>query len=102
MAPPTTTAHPAADACNGLDFLQVVGSKEATLAFNRIKGSVPVRTDADTAGLSPYQQSAAKALREATFLLSIVHGEAMSPAFQQGFYDAVATYRAGRDPAQFT
>lgn len=92
----------AVDARNGVDFLQVVGSKEATTAFNRIKGSVPVRTDVDVSSLSPYQQSAAKALREQTFLLSIVHGEAMSPAFQQGFYDAVATYRAGRDPAQFT
>jgi glucose/mannose transport system substrate-binding protein len=40
-------------------------------------------------------------LRDKTFLLSIVHGEAMSPAFQQGFYDAIATYRSSRDPAVF-
>ena len=81
-----------------LDYLQVVASPEATLKFNAIKGSVPVRTDVPLTSLSAYQQSAAQALRDKTFLLSIVHGEAMSPAFQQGFYDAIATYRGGRDP----
>ena len=60
---------------------------------------MPVRTDVPLSSLSPYQQSAAQALRDKTFLLSIVHGEAMSPAFQQGFYDAIATYRSSRDPA---
>jgi glucose/mannose transport system substrate-binding protein len=94
-------ASGAADGRNALDFLRVVGSPEATLKFNAIKGSVPLRTDVDPSSLSPYQQSAAKALRESTFLFSIVHGEAMSPAFQEGFYDAVATYRTSRDPAAF-
>ena len=94
-------ARDAADGRNGLDYLQVVASPEATLKFNAIKGSVPVRTDVPLTSLSPYQQSAAQALRDKTFLLSIVHGEAMSPAFQQGFYDAIATYRSSRDPAVF-
>ncbi len=94
-------ARDAADGRNGLDYLQVVASPEATLKFNAIKGSVPVRTDVPLTSLSPYQQSAAQALREKTFLLSIVHGEAMSPAFQQGFYDAIAAYRGNRDPAVF-
>ena len=91
----------AVDGRNGLDFLQVVASGDATLKFNAIKGSVPVRTDVPTTSLSPYQRSAAQALRDKTFLLSIVHGEAMSPAFEQGFYDAVAAYRTSRDPAVF-
>ncbi len=94
-------ASDAADGRNGLDYLQVVASPEATLAFNAIKGSVPVRTDVPLSSLSPYQQGAAQAFRDKTFLLSIVHGEAMSPAFQQGFYDAIATYRSSRDPAVF-
>ena len=34
-------------------------------------------------------------------LLSVAHGEAMSPAFQDGFYDAVATYVRTRDPGAF-
>jgi glucose/mannose transport system substrate-binding protein len=86
---------------NGLQFLETIASPEATLKFNAIKGSVPVRTDVATTSLSPYQQSAAKALKDSTFLLSIVHGEATGPAFQQGFYDAVAAYRTSRDNAVF-
>ena len=31
-------------------------------------------------------------------LLSIAHGEALSPFFQEAFYDAVATYVRTRDP----
>ena len=34
-------------------------------------------------------------------LLSIAHGEAMSPEFQEGFYDAVSTYVRTRDPDAF-
>jgi glucose/mannose transport system substrate-binding protein len=50
---------------------------------------VPVRTDVDVSSMTPYQQSAAKALRSSTVLWSIVHGSATSPQFQQAFYDAV-------------
>jgi glucose/mannose transport system substrate-binding protein len=34
-------------------------------------------------------------------LLSVSHGEAMSPVFQEGFYNAVATYERTRDPDSF-
>jgi glucose/mannose transport system substrate-binding protein len=34
-------------------------------------------------------------------LLSVAHGEAMSPRFQEGFYDAVSTYVRTRDPDAF-
>ena len=34
-------------------------------------------------------------------LLSIAHGEAMSPEFQEGFYDAVSTYVRTRNPDAF-
>ncbi len=94
-------ADGATDGRNGLDFLRMIATPDATLKFNAIKGSVPVRTDVPTTSLSPYQQGAAQALKDGTFLLSIVHGEAMSPAFEQGFYDAVATYRTSHDPAAF-
>ena len=52
--------------------------------------------------LSPYQQSAATALRDSRVLWSIVHGSAMSPTFQQGFYDAVDAYVRTRDPKAFS
>ena len=39
--------------------------------------------------------------RRAAELWSIAHGEAVNPQFQQGFYDAVATYVRSRDADAF-
>lgn len=86
---------------NGYDFLSVVADPATSAAFNKEKGSVPVRTDVDMAGFSPYQQEAQKALVKGPVLLSITHGEVGSPAFQQGFYDAVSNYRTNRDHDAF-
>jgi glucose/mannose transport system substrate-binding protein len=83
------------------EFLAVLGSPDTQLAFSKAKGSVPIRSDVDVSSLTPYQQSAAKALRSGTVLWSIVHGEATRPQFQQGFYDAVATYVRSRDAKAF-
>jgi glucose/mannose transport system substrate-binding protein len=87
---------------NATDFLAVIAAPETQLAFSRAKGSVPVRTDVDTASLSPYQQSAAEALRSTSVLWSIVHGEATTPQLQQGFYDAVQTFVRSRDAGTFS
>lgn len=86
---------------NALELLAVIGDKETMLAFNKEKGSVPTRSDVDVSSLSPYQQGAAKALREGTILLSITHGEAMTPQFTEGFYDATESYVRSRDAAAF-
>jgi glucose/mannose transport system substrate-binding protein len=83
------------------DFLAVLGSPNTQLAFSKAKGSVSVRTDVDVSSMTPYQQSAAKALRSGTVVWSIVHGEAVRPQLQQGFYDAVATYVRSRDAKAF-
>lgn len=87
---------------NATDFLAVIGSADTQVAFSKVKGSVPVRTDADVSSLTPYQQSAAEALRTGTILWSITHGEATSPRFQQGFYDAVGTYVRSGDAEAFS
>ncbi|MDT7749392.1 MAG: glucose/mannose transport system substrate-binding protein, partial [Pseudonocardiales bacterium] len=86
---------------NAADFLAVLGAPDTQLAFSRAKGSVPIRTDVDVSSLTPYQRSAAAALRNGTVLWSIVHGEAMRPQFQQGFYDAVGTYVRSRNAKAF-
>lgn len=86
---------------NASDFLAALADPPTQLAFSKAKGSVPIRTDVDVSSLSPYQQSAARELRADTVLLSIVHGEAMPPRLQQGFYDAVATYVRSRDVKAF-
>jgi glucose/mannose transport system substrate-binding protein len=89
------------NARNASDFLAVLGSPDTQLDFSKAKGSVPIRTDVDVSSLSPYQRSAAESLRTDIVLWSIVHGEAMRPQFQQGFYDAVATYVRSRDAEAF-
>jgi glucose/mannose transport system substrate-binding protein len=91
----------AIDANNATEFLASLGVPETQLAFSKGKGSVPIRTDVDVSALTPYQQSAAKALRGDTVLLSIVHGEARPPRFQQSFYNAVSTYARTRDVKAF-
>ena len=95
-------AKKAKNAKNAPDFLAVIGTADTELAFSKAKGSVPLRSDVDVSTLTPYQQSAVKALRSDTVLWSIVHGEAMSPQFQQGFYDAVETYVRSRDAKAFS
>jgi glucose/mannose transport system substrate-binding protein len=94
-------ARQSGNARKASEFLAVLDSPDTQLAFSKAKGSVPIRTDVDVSSLTPYQQSAAKALRSGRVLWSIVHGEAMSPQFQQGFYDAVATYVRSRDAKAF-
>ncbi len=51
----------------------------------------------DAVRWAPYQQSAAKPFAQDPILLSITHGEAKSPQFQQGFYDAIATFAQSKD-----
>jgi glucose/mannose transport system substrate-binding protein len=94
-------ARRSGNARDASDFLAVLGSPDTQLAFSKAKGSVPIRTDVDVSSLTPYQRSAAAALRGGTVLWSIVHGEAMRPQFQQGFYDAVGTYVRSRDARTF-
>jgi glucose/mannose transport system substrate-binding protein len=95
-------ARSATNARNASDFLAVIAAPDTQLAFSKVKGSVPVRSDVDVASLTPYQQSAARALHSSTVLWSIVHGSATSPRFQQAFYDAVQTYVRSRDPGAFS
>jgi glucose/mannose transport system substrate-binding protein len=91
----------AKDRVNAVKFLEAIGTKETQLAFNKVKGSTPIRTDVDVSSLPPYQRAAAKAFRNGNVLLSITHGEATSPDFQRAFYDAVAAYADSKDRAAF-
>jgi glucose/mannose transport system substrate-binding protein len=93
-----TRAH---NAKNALTFLDGIGEPSTQVAFSRAKGSVPVLRSVDVSSLPPYQQDSSKSLWNSPVLLSVAHGEAMSPEFQEGFYDAVSTYVRTRDPSAF-
>ncbi|MFE9093519.1 ABC transporter substrate-binding protein [Streptomyces sp. NPDC007264] len=82
-------------------WIASVGSKESQLAFNKAKGSTPVRTDVDVSSLGAYQQAAAQDFRKETLVSTLVHGEATSPRFQQSFFDAVNQLNASHDVDAF-
>jgi glucose/mannose transport system substrate-binding protein len=94
-------ATKAKNAKNALAFLDGISKPATQLAFNKAKGSVPVVRDVDVASLTAYQRASSKALWTMPVLLSIAHGEAMSPEFQEGFYDAVSTYVRTRNTDAF-
>jgi glucose/mannose transport system substrate-binding protein len=94
-------ATKAENAKNALTFLGGISTPATQIAFNKAKGSVPVLRNVDVSSLPPYQRQSSKALWSSPVLLSVAHGEAMSPAFQEGFYDAVATYVRTRSPDAF-
>jgi glucose/mannose transport system substrate-binding protein len=94
-------ATKAKNAKNALAFLGAISKPATQLAFNASKGSVPVVRDVDVSALTAYQRASSKALWTSPVLLSIAHGEAMSPEFQEGFYDAVSTYVRTRSADAF-
>jgi len=94
-------AKKAENAKNALAFLSGISEPATQIAFSKAKGSVPVLRDVDVSTLPAYQQQSSKSLWASPVLLSVAHGEAMSPAFQEGFYDAISTYVRTRDPQAF-
>ncbi len=94
-------ATKARNAKNALEFLGSINTPSTQVAFHKAKGSVPVIRDVDVSSLPAYQQASSKSLWTSPVLLSVAHGEARSPEFQEGFYNAVSTYERTRDPAAF-
>jgi glucose/mannose transport system substrate-binding protein len=94
-------ATKAKNAKNALAFLGGTSEPSTQLAFNRSKGSVSVVRDVDVSALTAYQRASSKALWTSPVLLSVAHGEAMSPEFQERFYDAVSTYVRTRSADAF-
>jgi glucose/mannose transport system substrate-binding protein len=94
-------ATKADNAKNALSFLADISKPPTQLAFHKAKGSIPVLRDVDVSSLTAYQRQSSHAFWRARVLLSVAHGEAMSPAFQEGFYDAVSTYVRTRSADAF-
>jgi glucose/mannose transport system substrate-binding protein len=94
-------ATKAENAKNALAFLDGISEPSTQIEFSKAKGSVPVLRNVDVSSFPPYQRESSKSLWTSPVLLSVAHGEAMSPEFQEGFYDAVSTYVRTRDPGAF-
>jgi glucose/mannose transport system substrate-binding protein len=80
-----------------LQWLKVLGSKEGQLAFNKIKGSIPVRTDVNPKEFGAYHQWSMNSFAHDSIVPSVFEGEATSPAFQQALNDAVSAFSADRN-----
>jgi glucose/mannose transport system substrate-binding protein len=91
----------AKDGVNAVKFLETVANPTTTLAFNKVKGSVPLRNDVDVASLPAYQRQASDSLWHDKILLSITHGELMPTNFQQALYDAVASFMQSKNADAF-
>lgn len=91
----------AKDGMNAMKFLETIADPATSLAFNEVKGSVPVRHDVDVSSLPAYQRQASKSLWEDEISLSITHGELMPSSFQQAMYDAVATFVQSKNANAF-
>lgn len=94
-------ATKAKDAKNALAFLSAIDDPATQLAFSKAKGSIPVVRDVGVSSLTAYQRASSKAFWGSPVLLSVAHGEGLSPDFQEAFYDAVSTYVRTRDPGAF-
>ena len=94
-------AAKAKDAKNALAFLSGIEQPATQLAFSRAKGSIPVVRDVNVSSLPAYQRQSSKAFWTLPVLLSIGHGEALSPQFEEGLYNAVSDYVRTRSPNAF-
>lgn len=86
----------------GEAFAKAVMDPKVQIAFNKLKGSAPYRTDVSTATLGAYQRAAAKTLATGTLVASLVHGQQLVAAsVGQAFSDGVTVLQANKNAAAF-
>jgi len=84
-------------------FAKAIMDPKVQLAFNKLKGSAPVRSDVSTKTLGKYQQGAAKVLANGKKVPSLVHGQALvAAAVGAAYQEAVTLLQANKDVAKFS
>jgi glucose/mannose transport system substrate-binding protein len=86
---------------SAIAWLRSVGSKEAQEAFNRLKGSIPARTDVDKSKFDLYHRWSMEEFAKDKLLPSCVHGGAAPGAFQKALNDAVSSFVVSRNVDNF-
>jgi len=76
-------------------WLATVGSLEGQTAFNRAKGSIPARSDADPADFSAYQRASIEAFGRDAIVPSLAHGAAASIAVLDAISAATGQFTSG-------
>ena len=80
-------------------WLKVVGSAEGQKAFNMVKGSIPARSDATSAGYPKYQQWAMAQWKTSKLAPSLAHGSAGPGAWNNDVQTALSAFSANSDVA---
>jgi glucose/mannose transport system substrate-binding protein len=80
-------------------WLTVVGSAAGQKAFNMVKGSIPARTDATSAGYPKYQQWAMAQWKASKLAPSLAHGSAGPGAWNNDVQTAMSAFSANPDVA---
>ncbi|WP_028044970.1 ABC transporter substrate-binding protein [Cellulomonas sp. URHE0023] len=88
---PVNAPHPA----GAKNWLSTIGSLEGQVAFNKAKGSIPARTDANPADFSAYQQTAITSFGQDTIVSSLAHGAAAPGAWVSAISDATVNFTTG-------
>lgn len=83
------------------NWVKVIGSKEGQLAFNKIKGSIPFRTDVDTTQFGQYQQMSAADYKSSQVIPTMAFGQSVPPNIQQAMYDATTQFNNDRNTEAF-
>jgi glucose/mannose transport system substrate-binding protein len=97
-----TLAKGAPHPIEAVAWLKSVGSKEAQIAFNELKGSIPVRTDVDKSNFDPYHQWAMADFARDALVPSCVRGEAAPSAFVHALNADISLFVADKDVDRFT
>lgn len=77
------------------NWLNTISSKEGQIAFNKVKGSIPARsdlTDKEKDEFSPYQKSAMEDFGKLTIVSSIAHGAALPIKVSNAINDACSKF----------
>jgi len=82
-------------------WLEQVADPKVQLDFNKYKGSVAPRKDVSAETLSQYQQESAKALSDATVVLSTSNGLIAPPKFTTAYMSAVNVLVGTKNVDQF-
>ncbi|MDD7464928.1 MAG: ABC transporter substrate-binding protein [Actinomycetaceae bacterium] len=79
-------------------WLSTISSKEGQIAFNKIKGSIPARsdlTDEEIGEFSAYQQDAMKSFKADKIVSSIAHGAALPLTVTEAMNASLGKYTGG-------
>lgn len=79
----------APDPQNGINWLKLIGSAKAQIAFNQIKGSIPARIDVSSDGFDPISAANMAALKKDVLVSSVANGSEVPIPFETDWENAL-------------